>query len=74
MARIPEVIYVHHFTADRGCGWFRLFGVGIVWMDTERYGELRSVIFVDKRHARWKDRRQLRIGSWRFALSTWRNP
>lgn len=67
-----SVIWEH--SASVRCGWFRFLGVGVCWIDTEQYGPLRAVIFTDKKHARWKDRRQLRIGAWRFALTTRRNP
>lgn len=71
MAGVP-VIYQHHFTSDLGCGWFRLFGLGLAWVDSSRYGELLARRYVGK-HG-WQDRHQLRVGNWRFALTTWRHP
>lgn len=56
----------------KGCGWFRVFGVGIAWADYLRYGELLNLRYVGKHGVGHKHR--LWIDSWQFVITTWRNP
>jgi hypothetical protein len=55
-----------------GCGWFRLFGYGLAWVDRRRHPPLLSERYAG-RHG-FRARRVLSVGSWRVTVTTWRNP
>jgi hypothetical protein len=55
-----------------GCGWFRVLGVGLAWVDRDRHPPLLSERYAG-RHG-FRRRRVLRVGRWCVTATTWRNP
>lgn len=56
-----------------GCGWFRVFGVGLAWADQRMHPPLDNVVRIGEHAFRYKTRITFE-DRWQFTWTTRRNP